>query len=245
MALKDSYKHIYCRICNRKYKFISTTHLKKHGVTKDEYINLGHPVVSKYARETYKKISEDNREINREKHLGNNYGKGPHDWSNTDTSNMGGRVNTVEEIKEFNRRMQLPRVIEKRTRKIKRWWASRTPEEIKRHTKKSLKNAGISYQCGDVVYKFRSSWELKFAKFLLRNNIKFEYETLYFNYINDSRPSKSQSVLDSTYNFIFVTEDDLENLTLWEAKFLTEYANQQVSQSNGDNSRLETSETTG
>lgn len=95
---------------------------------------------------------------------------------------------------------------------------------------------------GEKTYSMRSTWEVKFAKYLYTNNIEFLYESVAIKYIfknktlsyypdfiikdtnilfevkpknliNQKRNIlKMESSIKQGYNFIYITEDELNNL---------------------------------
>ena len=96
---------------------------------------------------------------------------------------------------------------------------------------------------GDITYSMRSTWEIKFAKFLYENNVNFKYEPFVIKYVYDNKVrsyypdfiidgtnilyevkpknligkdiniAKMNASIDHGYDFIYITEDDLSNLS--------------------------------
>ena len=99
---------------------------------------------------------------------------------------------------------------------------------------------------GDITYSMRSTWEVKFAKFLYENNVNFKYEPFVIKYVyndkvrsyypdfiiegtnilyevkpkhligKDINIAKMNASIEQGYNFIYITEDNLNNLDCFE-----------------------------
>ena len=256
----ENYDFVTCVICNKRYKFITKAHLGKHGITREVYAACGYPM---YCLELIEKHTENscrNREIHRSKLLGKKNALGPHDWSNTDKSNMKGNggFGWPDNIQSSDMRA-------KRGRAIKKTWDDKSPEQKLEQISKSRKGVEkLSILFGDTKYTFRSSYERRFACFLYGEDIIFEYESMAipyvfdggtkvyipdfylpkFNLICEVKPKafvdeqqnqyKRQAVLNEGYSFTFITEFELDNLPFWKAKVLLKinYANRQLSTPN-------------
>jgi len=237
---------------------ITKAHLRKHGWTKEQYVSYGFPVVSQWTRATNSRNFGNGTKEAKHRNVGNKHAVGPHDWLNTDKSNMKGNGGLG-----FGPWIQTPEVRAKRGRAIEEAWSRKKDSEILQHALKSFRaSKRIEVTLGDSTYYFRSSWEFGFASYLYDVQVPFLFESLaipYFikgkkkryipdfylpelNLICEVKPLclvsyecnqvKANVCLDQGYDFTFVTEKILSLLPFWKAKVLLDYANQQPSVSN-------------
>ena len=225
---------VICPICNKSFKQITMTHLKVHNYTnKEDFINEypNTQLVSKSYYEFNHKLRHDilvkrNKSEN-QRRIASEHCK---------RLNQDSDRQRAKQKKMFSNPANRVKQIESTRKMLKERFLD--PNYILNHITYGKR---IPYKINDnFTLTLRSFMECRFTKFLLLNNIDFEYEKLSFSYeyegkihqyipdfylpkynlIIEVKPLKRQTdslvilkknSVPSTYNYMFVSSEDLDN----------------------------------
>lgn len=182
-------KYIKCPVCGREFQRITIKHIKLHGFeSKEEFMNIfklsklnsdyDSSKRSSCAKESYTEEMRENARLNGKRNL-IAYNKSQ--WSSEKREKRSNDFKKLLKDEKFQKKAADNRTgshSETRSESMKqKWLDDEYALKVITNSHKSL--AGLkSYDNGF----FRSSWESKLASNLSELGIKFEYESLTFNY---------------------------------------------------------------